>query len=75
MLDDCNARAYCVCSRCGWGLFEHVYFASVLSFLCLPLFLGDSPIYNEILSQRVSKPKTTNQTSKKQKVYNLYYVI
>ena len=36
-LDDSRARAYCVCSRCGWGLFGHIF--SNLSFLFfLPLF-------------------------------------
>ena len=36
-LDDRKARAYCACSRCGWGLFGHFY--SYLSFLfSLPLF-------------------------------------
>ena len=30
-LDYSRARAYCTCSRCGWGLFEH--FFSRLSFL------------------------------------------
>ena len=30
-LDDSRARAYCTCSRCGWGLFGHFY--SQLSFL------------------------------------------
>ena len=30
-LDIGRARAYCVCSRCGWGLFG--YFFSRLSFL------------------------------------------
>ena len=29
-LDDSRARAYCACSRCGWGLFGHFY--SPLSF-------------------------------------------
>ena len=29
-LDDSRARAYCACSRCGWGLFGH--FDSPLSF-------------------------------------------
>ena len=24
-LDDSRARAYCACSRCGWGLFGHFY--------------------------------------------------
>ena len=39
-LDNSRARAYCACSRCGWGLFGH--FFSRLSFL--PPSLGDGPI-------------------------------
>ena len=30
-LDESRVRAYCACSRCGWGLFGHFY--SPLSFL------------------------------------------
>ena len=42
-LDDSRARAYCACSRCGWGLFGH--FFSHLSFLfSLSPSLGDGPI-------------------------------
>ena len=42
------------------GLFG--YFFSHLSFLfSFSLFLGDDPIYTEILSQRAVKPKPTNQ--------------
>ena len=42
-LDYSSARAYCTCSRCGWGLFR--YFFSQLSFLfSLSLSLGDGPI-------------------------------
>ena len=42
-LDKSRARAYCSCSRCGWGLFGHFY--SRLSFLCFfSLSLGDDPI-------------------------------
>ena len=42
-LDDSRARAYCACSRCGWGLFGHFY--SPLSFLhSFSLSLGDGPI-------------------------------
>ena len=42
-LDDSRARAYCACSRCGWGLFGHFY--SRLSFLSsFSLSLGDGPI-------------------------------
>ena len=38
-----RARAYCTCSRCGWGLFGHFY--SPLSFLSsFSLSLGDDPI-------------------------------
>ena len=42
-LDCSRARAYCACSRCGWGLFG--YFYSRLSFLSFfSLSLGDGPI-------------------------------
>ena len=42
-LDDSRARAYCACSRCGWGLFGHFY--SCLSFLfSFSLSLGDGLI-------------------------------
>ena len=42
-LDDSRARAYCACSRCGWGLFGQ--FFSHLSFVfSFSLSLGDGPI-------------------------------
>ena len=42
-LDYSRARAYCACSRCGWGLFGHFY--SHLSLLfSFSLSLGDGPI-------------------------------
>ena len=42
-MDDSRARAYCACSRCGWGLFGH--FFSHISFLfSFSLSLGDGPI-------------------------------
>ena len=41
--EDSRARAYCACSRCGWGLFGH--FFSRLSFLIsFSLSLADGPI-------------------------------
>ena len=64
-LDNSRARAYCACSRCGWGLFGH--FFSHLSFLfSFSLSPRDGPIQTAILSQRAStvKPKTTNQPTK-----------
>ena len=32
-LDSSRARAYCACSRCGWGLFGHFFFLYHFSFL------------------------------------------
>ena len=43
ILDYSRARAYCACSRCGRGLFGHIF--SHLSILfSFSLFLGDGPI-------------------------------
>ena len=36
-LDYSRARAYCACSRCGWGLFGHFFLSSFISLLFLPL--------------------------------------
>ena len=36
-LDDSMARAYCACSRCGWGVVWTFLLSSVLSLLFLPL--------------------------------------
>ena len=42
-LDYSRARAYCTCSRCGWGLYGHFY--SHLSFLSsFSLSFGDGLI-------------------------------
>ena len=41
-LDNSRARAYCACSRCGWGLFGH--FFSPLSFFVSFSLFGDGPI-------------------------------
>ena len=42
-LGDSRVRAYCACSRCGWGLLG--YFYSPLSFLSsVSLSLRDGPI-------------------------------
>ena len=30
ILDNSRARAYCACSRCGWGLFGHIFRLSFL---------------------------------------------
>ena len=42
-LDNNMARAYCACSRCGWGLFRH-FDSSIFSLLFLPLSEKQSDI-------------------------------
>ena len=42
-LDYSRARAYCACSRCGWGLFGHI-FSKLSFFFSFSLSLGDCPI-------------------------------
>ena len=32
-----RARAYCACSRCGWGWFGHFFLSSIVSLFFLPL--------------------------------------
>ena len=41
ILDNSRKRAYCACSRCGWGLFGH--FFSRLYFLCSFSLFGRRP--------------------------------
>ena len=49
-LDCSRARAYCACSRCGWGCLDS-FLSSIISVFFLPLALKDGPILTEILSQ------------------------
>ena len=42
-LDYSRARAYCACSRCGWGLFGH-FFSPLFFVSSFSLSLGDGPI-------------------------------
>ena len=42
-LDDSRPRAYCACSRCGWGLFGH-FFSRLSLLFSFSLSLGDGPI-------------------------------
>ena len=59
-LEQSRARAYCSCSKCGWRLFG-CFFSRLSFLLSFSLSLEDCPLYTEILSQRVVKPKTTSQ--------------
>ena len=42
-LDYSRERAYCACSRCGWGLFGH-FFSQLSLLFSFSLPLGDGPI-------------------------------
>ena len=55
-LDQRRARAYCVCSGCGWGLFGHFLFHLTLPFSFF-LSLGDGPIKTEIHFKEPLSPK------------------
>ena len=35
--EDSRERAYCACSRCGWGLFGHFFLLCIFSLIFLPL--------------------------------------
>ena len=54
-LEDSSARAYCDCSRCGWGCLD------IFSLVYMYHFVRETVI----LSQRAVKPKTTNQPNRK----------
>ena len=41
--DYSRARAYCACSRCGWGWFGH-FFSHLSLLFSFSLSLGDGPV-------------------------------
>ena len=59
-LDLSRARAFCACSRCGWGLFGH--FFSRLSFLSLSPSLWEAARYRlkYCLKGPISQKQPTN---------------
>ena len=60
-LDDSRARAYCACSRCGWGLFGHFFF-HLLFLFSFSLSLGETARYRlKYCLKGLLSPKTTNQ--------------
>ena len=53
-LDNSKARAYCACSRCGWGLFGH-FFSPIFS----PFFLSFWETARYRLKYRLKKGRLT----------------
>ena len=61
-LDWGRARAYCTCSRCGWGVVWTFLLSSILSFLFLPLFWETARyILKYCLKGPLSPKQLTNQ--------------
>ena len=59
-LDDSRARAYCACSRYGWGLFEHFFSHLYFSFLSPSLWMMARYRLKYCLKGSLN-PKTTKQ--------------
>ena len=63
-LDDSRARAYCACSRCGWGLFGILF---LLSFLFFPPSLLETARYR--LKYCLKGPLDPQQLTNHYKMY------
>ena len=74
-LDNSRARAYCVCSRCGWGLFGH--FFSHLSFLfSISLSLRDARYRpQDCLKVPLSPKQPTNHLSAVIHIFIQHFVV
>ena len=44
-LDNSRARAYCACSRCGWGLFANGHFILICHFSLLSPYVWETARY------------------------------
>ena len=76
ILDYSRARAYCTCSRCGWGLFGHFY--SHLSFSPLSPCLWETARYRlkYCLKGPLNSKQPTNQIKGAKSVFcNLLFFI
>ena len=60
-LDYSRARAYCACSRCGWGLFGHVFFVYHFSFLSPSLWETARYRLKYCLKGPLNQKQPTNQ--------------
>ena len=49
-LDYSRARAYCACSRCGWGCLD-IFLSSIISLFFLPLFGRQPDIHLNTVSK------------------------
>ena len=62
--DDSRARAYCTCSRCGWGLFGQFFLSSILSFLSPSLWETARYRLKYCLKGPLNPKQPTNQSLK-----------
>ena len=66
-LDDSRARAYCACSRCGWGFVWTFFLSSIFS--CLSLSLWETARYR--LKYCLKGPLNPKQPTNHSKKLNL----
>ena len=59
--DNSRAGAYCACSRCGWGLFEHFFSLVYLFSFLSPLWETARYRLKYCLKGRLNPKQTTNQ--------------
>ena len=76
-LDDSRARAYCACSRCGWGVVWTFLLSSILSFLSPSLWETARYRLKYCLKGPLNPKQPTNQN---QFVFNIadlkmYYIL
>ena len=70
--DYSRARAYCACSRCGWGLVGHFLLFYQFSFLSLPLWETARYRLKYFLKGPLSPKQPTNQSYTEYMCVNIY---
>ena len=75
-LDYSRARAYCTCSRCGWGLFGHFFLSSITSVLSPSLWETARYRLKYCLKGPLSPKQPTNiaETETTRKYTNSFHV-
>ena len=71
-LDDSRARAYCVCSRCGWG-FVWTFFSLIYLFSFLPPSLWETARYR--LKYCLKGPLNPKQPTNRPPLHQTYHFI
>ena len=73
-LVDSRARAYCACSRCGWGFVWTFLFSSIFSFLSPSLWETARYRLKYCLKGPLNPKQPTNQPTMKEKVLIMVWI-